>query len=422
MAAEIELLGKEVKDIAEKVKAGMTSLEQKLTTELDTRLTALNAQTADRTKQDEALKGEVENLVSKLNAIQGHVDKIDMNLQKSVNQRAKGTNFLRSTLEANIEKIKQMSNRDLRAFNLDLKGNEDLFQMRRKDITIAGSTTGDVITQEFFPGIIYDPERPRHIREVMTVSATSAGSKRYIVEASIDNQTGVIAEAGQYAESNVTLEEKTAPAVKIGSIMQVSRESLDDIAGLSGYLGQRFIKLLRVKEDQQLLYGTGLSNQLTGIKNVSGIQSWSDTLADSAVQRIDVLVAAVTQAMVNNYPANAIVLSPVDVQNIRLLKGSDEHYLYPQVVMGSGGMTIAGATVVENTAVTVDDFFVGDFAMGAILFDKYEPEILFSTEDSTNFQYDLVTIKVSEKVILQVHRPKAFIYDTFTTATAKGSA
>jgi len=52
---------------------------------------------------------------------------------------------------------------------------------------------------------------------------------------------------------------------------------------------------------------------------------------------------------------------------------------------------------------------VGNFSMGAQLWDRMDAAVQISYEDGTNFQKNMATLLCEERLALTVYRPGAFI-------------
>jgi len=88
-----------------------------------------------------------------------------------------------------------------------------------------------------------------------------------------------------------------------------------------------------------------------------------------------------------------------------------------QFRFGAEQPRIAGVPLIANTAVTTGDFLVGDFQMGAQLFDRQQSSIRFFEQDQDN-----AIVVASERLALAIYRPTAFVYGDFASALANGSA
>ena len=88
----------------------------------------------------------------------------------------------------------------------------------------------------------------------------------------------------------------------------------------------------------------------------------------------------------------------------------------------NGNVAVDGVPVIVSTAITAGTFLVGDFKLGAQIFDRRQLAIEFSNTNEDNFIKGMVTVRGSERIAIAVYRPKAFVYGTFAGALAKGSA
>ncbi len=67
-----------------------------------------------------------------------------------------------------------------------------------------------------------------------------------------------------------------------------------------------------------------------------------------------------------------------------------------------------GVPVIASTAITEGTFLVGDWAMGAQVWDRKQATVQISFEDGNNFTKNMATILCEERLALTVYRPKAF--------------
>jgi HK97 family phage major capsid protein len=289
------------------------------------------------------------------------------------------------------------------------------------DMNTGNSLTGDVIAPDRIPGIIFDPDRAQHVRDFIPTASTSSNVVYYVRESAFEDNTATVGESSTKPQSDFDLTQEEAPVRKIATYVRMSEEMLNDVAGMTGYLTARLPKKLRLIEDNQILYGNGLGQNLEGITEVAS--AYVDSLADANVNRFDVLVKAIAQVRADEYFANAIMVNPADWYNLLLIKSAEGDYLMPESArFGGQAPRVAGVPIIANTAVTSGDFLVGDFAQGVQLFDRLQSNIRFFDQDQDNAIKNLVTVVAEERLALATYRPTAFVYGTFASALAKGSA
>ena len=382
---------------------------------------ALEAQKANLNNQLDNLKAnELSHLTASYNKLQEQVDSIETSAKRNSGERV-AKNWVGSM----IEQIK--GSEDFASQVRSNKGAQFDVPMFKAGTVLTGAadyvdstTSNNVVAPDYQPGIVFNPDRAEHVRQFLPQGTTTSDLIRYIEEVSLSDGTAVKTEGSDAGNTTFDLEVKEAPVRTIAAFVRVSNEMLDDVAGLSAYLGSRLPSKIRVKEDNVLLYGNN-SPALTGITEAAS--SYVDALGDSNVNRFDVLTSAIAQVRDGEYMANAIMVHPDDFYNLLLTKDSQGLYLMPDAFrFGAQAPRIAGVPLIANTAVTTGDFLVGDFAMGAQLFDRQQSSIRFYEQDQDNAIKGVITVVASERIALPIYRPTAFIYGTFAAALANGSA
>ena len=370
------------------------------------------------TKVSKALKDEIAVMVSKYNetekALTARMDEMEVAAKRLTAKDAKTSwaDFIVKELSENPN-FADFRNGSAKMATIDLTTKAD-------DMTQANSfESTDVVGEMRVPGIIYDPDRVEHVRDILATGTTTQNAVGYVKEYAYTDATDVTTEGAEYKQGDFDLKLSTANVRKITNYIIISEEMLEDVQGLTSYILARLPSKIKIKEDYQLLYGHG-----TGI-NISGIctnaAAYVDNLADSTVTQIDVLADACRQVRVHEYKATYMVLHPTDVSAIRLLKDSTGRYIMPWVFSGAIP-TIAGVPILESTMMTAGDFLVGDFQLGAQVFDRRQVAIEFSKESEDNFIKGMVTVRGSERLALAMYRDNAFVYGVFAMALASGSA
>jgi HK97 family phage major capsid protein len=281
------------------------------------------------------------------------------------------------------------------------------------------NTLTSVLVPMRVPGIVYDPDRTFRVRDLLPQGTTSASSVTFVYESAISDNTDITAEAQEYMQVDVDLAITTATVRKITNYIIASEELLDDVEGFLSYISARLPSKLKIKEDSQLLKGSGAGINISGI--ITGSTAYSDNLADTNITRVDVLVDALRQVKDDEYTPTAILMHPADAVKLKLSKTSTGDYTMPWIYQ-SGQITLDGVPVYETTGMTAGTFLVGDFRRGAQIFDRKQASLEIAYQNEDNFIKGMVTIRVSERLALAVYRAKCFVYGSFAAALAQGSA
>ena len=390
-----ELLEKLGSSIDEKLKKATESFSVKLSDE-------------ERKSLMDSFKKELEPEMAKYVKMQEQLDALDTKMQRLPSKIT-----VKSFSEELSDKVKEAlgDKKNIR----NLKGQSFEFERKLDDMTQANSFESTIVVPvDQRPGIVYDPLRRNRIRDLISSGTTGSNMVTFIREYAITSNTAITTEGAEYKQEDFDLKRIDAAVLKLTNYIIVSEEMLEDVQGLTSYIMARLPEKIKNKEDLEIL-----THATYGILPLA--TAYVDTLADSKVQRIDVLVAALTQAKVAEYSPTAILLNPADAKLMKLTKDDNGQYIFPWVFM-NGGVVVDSIPVIESTAMTSGSFLVGDFKLGAQIFDRRQMTIEFSNTNEDNFVKGMVTVRGSERIAIAVYRPNAFVYGTFASALAKGSA
>tara|TARA_Y100001933_G_scaffold264325_1_gene329421 strand:- start:5753 stop:6979 length:1227 start_codon:yes stop_codon:yes gene_type:complete len=279
--------------------------------------------------------------------------------------------------------------------------------------TDANGSAGDLVVEQRV-GLVPGVERRLTIRDLLMPGRTSSSSIQYPKETGFTNSADTHTETAGTAkpQSELKFDLVTSNVTTIAHWVQATRQILDDAPMLQSYIDGRLRYGLKLVEEDQLLNGGGTGTDLNGIYTQATASTANLAVVD-APTKIDVLRYAMLQASLAEFPANGVVINPIDWAGIETEKDTAGAYIIgnPQ---DSAQPRIWGLPVVATQAMTVDKFLVGSFGMGAQIFDRSDASVEISTEDSDNFRKNLVTILCEERLALAVYRPEAFVKGDFS--------
>jgi len=268
---------------------------------------------------------------------------------------------------------------------------------------------------------VKDPDRPRFVRELLPTFGVSTGAVEFTRETGFTNSAGMVPEyvatdTTNKPESGITFDIVTVPVRQMAHWIPMTRQAIDDVRQLRAYIENRLFYGLKLKEDQQILYGSGASNELQGILTQTGIQailqgdvaesSWaSDT-------KIDVLRRALRLAWVDEYRPSGIVVNHADWEDVELTKGSDGHYIYVRV-QDNNATRMWGVPVVVSNAIAAGTALVGDFERGTAIHDRENAVLRITDSHSDFFTKNLWALLAEERLAQTIYRPSAFVEVTF---------
>ena len=255
-------------------------------------------------------------------------------------------------------------------------------------------------------------QRRLFVRDVMSVQATGLSSIPYIREvnaATHETGAGNTGEASAKTEVTMQFEQVDAPVRKISAWIPATTEILADAPTLAGYINTRLTYMILLREEQQVLKGTGTAPELRGIVNTVGVQTQAAVNNDVPAT----VGLAIGKIELADGEADAVIINPGDYWAQMTTRRAT------QFDLGFGGMAPAqqeaftwGLAAIRTRALPTLESLVGSFAMGSTLFQREGVNIAVSDQHSDYFIFNKVAIRGEERVALAVHRPDWYVVTT----------
>lgn len=217
---------------------------------------------------------------------------------------------------------------------------KDFWQMMRGHGAVDASKEGAdpdggfLVSDEFEHQLIQKLQEANVMRTISHVIQTNSGVHKIPVAAS-EGTAAWLDEEAAYTESNTQFSQVSLSAHKLGTLIKVSEELLNDSAfDLMTYLSGEFSRRLGNAEEQAFLIGTG-TNQPTGILTDTNGASAGSTAAKADTLTFDDLID-LFYSLKAPYRQNAVFLMSDDtVKAIRKLKDKNDQYIWqPSVQAG----------------------------------------------------------------------------------------
>ena len=287
----------------------------------------------------------------------------------------------------------------------------------RNLISLAPTTAGGMFAAVGTPYLQQSAIRQQRftLRDLIPVVNTNLNSVPYIREtnaAGLEGGASAVAEASAKPEVTMNFEQADAPIRKIAAWLQATMEALDDAPVLRGYIDSRLAYMLHIREEAEMLSGTGTT---PSIKGILAYTTGNITLQTQALGAD--LFAAVGSAIgkVENVDleADGAVVNPLDYWAAIVTRRStwfDGNVANQgNAPFGSPSPTIWGLPVVRSRAVASGTSIVGAFGMGATIFQREGVTIRTTDSHASLFISNTWIILAEERVGLAVHRPDAFV-------------
>jgi HK97 family phage major capsid protein len=257
------------------------------------------------------------------------------------------------------------------------------------------------------PGIVTPYQRQFRIRDVINVAPTGSNSVEWPAETNFDNQARPVTEGQGKPYSDLTFELRSAPVRTIAHMFKVSRQILDDAPALASYINRRGTYGLGLVEEQQILTGSNVGQNLHGI--IPQASAFSPQFAVDNETAIDRILEAVSQAEDSEIPIDTVVLNKRDWRRMTAVKSTQGEYISQQSPFGLTDPRLWSLPVVATNAIPAGEFLVGAFQNGATLFERMGVEVLLSTENDKDFEMNLCSVRLEFRAALAVFLPNAFV-------------
>lgn len=258
----------------------------------------------------------------------------------------------------------------------------------------------------------------RVVRDLLSTIRVNTSSVDYVTQTLRTNNAAPVAEAASKPYSEYAWGSQTAVIRTLAHLAKITRQAMEDAPRLIGEIDSEMRYGLGFVEERQFLFGNNTGQNLHGIMpQATAFALPAGFTRRAGTTKVDVLRVAMLQNAVALLPADGIVLNDVDWADIELTKTTDGAYLFanPQ---GTVSARMWSLPVVTTPAMTADNFLVGNFTMGATIYDRMSVEVLISTENADDFETNRATMRAEERVGLAVKRPQAFTKGLFSTAIA----
>jgi HK97 family phage major capsid protein len=277
----------------------------------------------------------------------------------------------------------------------------------RKDLDSTTAHGGILVDPQRIGGMFAQPDARFTMRQLLNATGTTSNAIEYILETGFVNASAIAVEKSLKPTSDITFDIESATVKTIAHWIPATRQIVADAPMLRNYIDGRLMYGLEATEEAQLLYGTGVGDNIAGIMTNANIQVMPQR-ADATTTVVDHLRRAMTRAVLAGYPMTGIVLHPNDWTEIELLKGTDGHYIWININTG-GDARLWRVPVVESTSINEGEFLAGAFGLGAQIWDREQANIRVSEHHTDYFARNMIAILAEERLALTVYRPEAFI-------------
>lgn len=298
--------------------------------------------------------------------------------------------------------------------------------------TFAKAAASPMVTPSGVAGALADvqerlyegPRRRLVVADLLGQETTTRSAVTYFVESdTVNGAVSYVAEGAKkplvsFGDPTVV----TDKVMKIAAVLKESDEMVDDLPWLASAIDNRGIYLVQLKEEDEILNGTGSGTALDGILNRTGILTEQTASGEASVA--DAIFRAMTKVATSSpFQADGIVINPTDYQTLRLAKDSNNQYYgggFFTGPYGNGGVleqpALWGLRTVVTPAIAQGTVLVGAFQQGASVIRRQGLSVEIANQNEDDFVNNRIAIRIEERLALAVRYPKAFCEVTVAEA------
>jgi|SRR5688500_2492546 len=348
----------------------------------------------------------------KWDALNDEINNLDTRMKSALEteKRAKDTDELFNSIRGKKESQKpgeksQTGDDDqaeLRAFLRGEKGRYfDVNPMGKIDYRVLSKLTagagGNTVPTSFYERLMaHLIETSAILQAGATILNTNSGEAIQIPKTTSHSTAGIVTEGGTIAASDPAFGQLTLGAYKYGTLIQVSRELLDDSGvDLEGYLSMQAGRALGNAFGAHAMTGTGTSqprgivtDATLGVTGATGV-----TGAPNADNLIDLFYSVI--APYRSSPSTKWIMRDSSVATIRKLKYTTGEYVWQPALTAGAPDTIMGKQVLTDpniaaSALSAKSVLFGDMSQ---FFVRFAGGVRFERSDDYAFNTDLVTFR-----------------------------
>lgn len=276
------------------------------------------------------------------------------------------------------------------------------FNMPNAEIT----TNETISPPERKSEIVKPNERRLFLENIVNSGPTQSSSIQYVRETLYANNAEAVSEGSGFAfpTSDLDWELVSVPVQNIGHTIPISQQVVEDAPMMVSYIDGRMRYGALAKKDLQMLNGDGTGVNLKGLLHVDNHVGFTPAASSNPLENIR---RAITVAELSEYFPDTIILNPLDVETLDLDKDANGNFRNTQ------NANPWGLRLMKSTAMPQGKFLVGAFD-GCHLWNRRGVTVSISSENSTNFEENMLTMKADLRAALEVTRPASFVSGALT--------
>jgi HK97 family phage major capsid protein len=321
--------------------------------------------------------------------------------------------------------MKSLKNAGMNVLDTKTRGFQTTEFKGATDLHRIGQETGAFgpLVTDIDKNFVMPYQRPLLFADILGSGTVSGNSIKYPVFGALEGSTAFVAEGG--AKPQIHLADPTwvtDSLAEVAGFFNITDDMAEDADYVVSEINSTALYDLQLREELALLSGDGTSNSIKGVLKRDGIQTVAN-VSKGTVSDPDLIFKGISTVQeVTGFAADGIVINPADYQAIRLSKDSNGQYFgggFFAGQYGNGGImqnpSLWGLRTVVSASIPKGTVAVGAFSIAAKVFRKGGVRIESTNSHGDNFTNDQITVRLRERLGLQVKYPAAIAKVTLGT-------
>lgn len=247
------------------------------------------------------------------------------------------------------------------------------------------------------------------LRDLLPTMTTTLAALPYVQELNPTSYESASAVAEGSTKPNATLSFTAAKAdpTVIAATLVISKQLFEDAAAVVQYINQRLPYIVKFKEDNEFLNGSGTWPDIQGILQTSGVQTQAAVNSDNA----QTLGTAFADIENHDGTPTAVVLNPTNAWKMFTNRAAGGSGTFDAGTPFSAlPLTVWGVPTYRTRAITANTALVGDFQLGGMIADREQVNV--ETYRERYAELNQILMVCEERVGLMVFRPDLFVNTT----------
>lgn len=264
---------------------------------------------------------------------------------------------------------------------------------------------------------VFENQRQLVVADLFSQGSIEGNTLKYPVYGKLEGAPAATAEGASTPHTHFPAPEWELDTLhKVGVMWDESEEMIEDLPYIASEINSQNDYAMGLTEEDQLLSGDGLGENIKGL--MTRIPEGSKIAATDERTVADRIFHAKTMINVaTGHTADALVISPLDYEALRLAKDANEQYygggFFLPAYGGTGQLVIQhtpwGLRTVVTPALEDGTCIVGAFKAGGKVFRKGGRRLQTTQSDQDKFGKGLTTFRLTERIGLQVKYPYDFV-------------